>query len=64
MKQSVYLSAPILREIRAEAKRLDRSIAWVVKHAWKISRAKIKESKGASKESEREGIQTSPRESC
>ncbi len=37
----VYIPASMLEELRAEAKRLDRSMAWVVKRAWLMSRASI-----------------------
>jgi uncharacterized small protein (TIGR04563 family) len=33
-KQSLYFTAEMLREIEAQARRLDRSMSWVVKYAW------------------------------
>lgn len=41
-KQSLYFSEPMLKEIKDEAARLDRSISWVVQRAWKLARAEIK----------------------
>jgi uncharacterized small protein (TIGR04563 family) len=38
-KQSLYFPEEMLREIEHEAQRLDRSLSWVVQHAWKLSRA-------------------------
>lgn len=40
-KLSVYLPPVVLREIRAEAQRLGRSISWVVKRAWKLAREEV-----------------------
>lgn len=41
-KQSLYFPSDILQEIRDEAKRLDRSLSWVVQRAWKVARAEIR----------------------
>lgn len=38
-KQSLYFPEEMLREIEHEAQRLDRSLSWVVQHAWKVARA-------------------------
>jgi uncharacterized small protein (TIGR04563 family) len=40
-KQSLYFPEDMLREIEAEAQRLDRSLSWVVQHAWKLARAQM-----------------------
>jgi uncharacterized small protein (TIGR04563 family) len=40
-KHSLYFPAYILAEIGAEAVRLDRSLSWLVQHAWKRARAEI-----------------------
>jgi uncharacterized small protein (TIGR04563 family) len=40
-KHSIYFPAHILAEIGAEAVRLDRSLSWMVQHAWKRARAEI-----------------------
>jgi len=40
-KQSLYFCDAIIREIEAEARRLDRSLSWVVQQAWIRSRAEI-----------------------
>jgi uncharacterized small protein (TIGR04563 family) len=34
-KQSLYFPEEMLREIADEARRLDRSLSWVVQRAWK-----------------------------
>ena len=41
-KQSLYFPGEMLKEIQQEAKRLDRSLSWVVAYAWKVARGKIK----------------------
>ncbi len=40
-KQSLYFPDEMLREIETEAQRLDRSLSWVVQHAWKLARAQL-----------------------
>jgi uncharacterized small protein (TIGR04563 family) len=40
-KHSIYFPAHILAEIGAEATRLDRSLSWMVQHAWKRARAEM-----------------------
>lgn len=42
-KQSLYFPEDMLKEIQAEAARLDRSLSWIVQQGWKISRNKLKE---------------------
>jgi len=44
-KQSLYFPAEMLEEIAAEARRLDRSMSWVVQRAWKLARRAIAKSK-------------------
>jgi uncharacterized small protein (TIGR04563 family) len=44
-KQSFYFPAEMLEEIAAEARRLDRSMSWIVQRAWKLARRAIAESK-------------------
>jgi uncharacterized small protein (TIGR04563 family) len=41
-KQSLYFPDKQLEEIGAEARRLDRSLSWVVQRAWKIAKAEIR----------------------
>lgn len=41
-KQSLYFPEDMLAEIQAEAQRLDRSLSWVVQHAWKTARSQLK----------------------
>jgi uncharacterized small protein (TIGR04563 family) len=40
-KQTFYFPAEMLDEIAAEARRLDRSLSWVVQRAWRIARRAI-----------------------
>jgi uncharacterized small protein (TIGR04563 family) len=40
-RHSIYFPQHILAEIGAEALRLDRSLSWMVQHAWKMARAEI-----------------------
>jgi uncharacterized small protein (TIGR04563 family) len=40
-KQSLYFPEEMLREIQDEAARQDRSLSWVVQHAWRAARAQI-----------------------
>ena len=40
-KQSLYFPEDMLREIMAEANRLDRSLSWTVQQAWRVARAKV-----------------------
>lgn len=40
-KQSIYLPREMLAEIVREAKRLDRSLSWVVQAAWRAGRREI-----------------------
>jgi uncharacterized small protein (TIGR04563 family) len=44
-KQSLYFPAEMLDEIAGEARRLDRSMSWVVQRAWKLARRAIAELK-------------------
>lgn len=45
-KQSLYFPEYVLKEIQEEAKRLDRSLSWVVQRAWKVARQTIKKMPG------------------
>jgi len=40
-KQSLYFTQETLREIQEEAIRQDRSLSWVVQHAWKLARERL-----------------------
>jgi uncharacterized small protein (TIGR04563 family) len=40
-KHSIYFPAHLLAEIGAEAVRLDRSLSWMVQHAWRRARLEI-----------------------
>jgi uncharacterized small protein (TIGR04563 family) len=42
-KQSFYFTAEALSEIQAEAKRLNRSLSFVIQRAWKLARGSIRE---------------------
>jgi uncharacterized small protein (TIGR04563 family) len=37
-KQSLYFPEAMLDEMKAEAKRIDRTLSWVVQKAWKLAR--------------------------
>jgi len=41
-KQSLYFPESMLKEIMAEAARLDRSLSWVMQRAWQIARKEIR----------------------
>jgi uncharacterized small protein (TIGR04563 family) len=41
-KQSLYFPEEMLAEIQHEAKRLDRSLSWIVQQGWKIARERMK----------------------
>lgn len=41
-KQSLYFPEMMLEDIKAEAKRLNRSLSWVVQRAWKVARREMK----------------------
>lgn len=36
--KKIYLSAAVFEEVDAEARRLERSRAWIIREAWKIAR--------------------------
>jgi uncharacterized small protein (TIGR04563 family) len=40
-KQSLYFPEEMLREIQEEATRQDRSLSWIVQHAWAAAREQI-----------------------
>jgi uncharacterized small protein (TIGR04563 family) len=42
VKQSLYFPDDVLRDIMAEAVRLDRSLSWMVQHAWRIAREEVR----------------------
>ena len=41
MKRSVYFSAAVLGEIRAEARRQGRSLSALVQEAWRLARQRL-----------------------
>lgn len=41
-KQSLYFPEDMLKEIIAEAARLDRSLSWVMQRAWQIARKDLR----------------------
>ncbi len=43
VRQSFYIPEDMLKEIKEEARRLERSTAWVVVRAWILARDQIKE---------------------
>ena len=40
-KQSLYFPEEMLRQIQAEALRQDRSMSWIVQHAWRVAREEV-----------------------
>lgn len=40
-KQSLYFPEQMLKEIKEEANRQDRSLSWIVQQAWRIARTEI-----------------------
>ncbi len=40
-KHSVYLPVHVLAGVGAEANRLDRSLSWMIQHAWRLAREEI-----------------------
>ncbi|MEN9581159.1 MAG: hypothetical protein RJA70_4168 [Pseudomonadota bacterium] len=42
-KQSLYFPFDMLEEMQEEAKRLDRSLSWVVQRAWATARAEVRQ---------------------
>ncbi|MHB8418631.1 MAG: TIGR04563 family protein [Myxococcales bacterium] len=40
-KQSLYFPEDMLKEIQEEANRLDRSLSWMVQHAWRLARQEL-----------------------
>ncbi len=40
-KQSLYFPDDMLKEIQEEANRLDRSLSWMVQHAWRLARQEL-----------------------
>lgn len=41
-KQSLYFSSMMLREIKEEAARMDRSLSWTIQRAWEVAREQIR----------------------
>ncbi len=41
-KQSLYFPEKMLKEIAAEAARLDRSLSWIMQRAWQIARKDLR----------------------
>jgi uncharacterized small protein (TIGR04563 family) len=42
-KQGIYLPDGLLEELRAEAARTDRPVAWLLQQAWRVARKNIAE---------------------
>ncbi len=42
-KQSLYFPFEMLEEIQLEAKRLDRSLSWIVQRAWVVARSEVRQ---------------------
>ena len=41
-RQALYFPSDMLGELQHEAKRLDRSISWLIQQAWKLARTEMK----------------------
>jgi len=41
-KQSLYFPEQMLQDIQEQAVRLDRSLSWIVQHAWQVARKELK----------------------
>jgi uncharacterized small protein (TIGR04563 family) len=41
-KQSLYFPDEMLREIKSESIRQDRSLSWIVQQAWRLARAEVR----------------------
>jgi uncharacterized small protein (TIGR04563 family) len=41
-KQSLYFSEQMLQEMQEEAVRQDRSLSWIVQHAWRLARDRMR----------------------
>lgn len=50
-KQSLYFPMDMLVEIRDEAKRLDRSLSWVIQRAWTVAKDEIQQMPGSDSQS-------------
>jgi uncharacterized small protein (TIGR04563 family) len=51
-QQSINFDPETRAEIVREAKRLDRSITWLLRRAWQLARAQMQEMPGAPKETD------------
>ncbi|WP_242336729.1 MULTISPECIES: TIGR04563 family protein [Anaeromyxobacter] len=40
-KQSLYFPEEMLQQMQEEAIRQDRSLSWIVQHAWRLARERI-----------------------
>ena len=40
-KQSLYFPEAMLEELKLEARRMDRSLSWVVQKAWTLARQRV-----------------------
>ena len=44
-RTSLLMPVEVVEEMRAEAKRLDRSVSWVNQYAWRVAKGQVKDSK-------------------
>lgn len=42
MRRSIYIDADTWRQLESEAKRLDRSVSWLLMRAWLIARDRVR----------------------
>jgi uncharacterized small protein (TIGR04563 family) len=41
MKQNLYISPQLMEEIKREAKRVDRSVSWLIRYAWEKAKQQL-----------------------
>lgn len=46
-RQCLYIQVDLLKEIRTEAERLDRSLSWIMQRAWRVARKDLASMPGA-----------------
>lgn len=55
-KQSIYIPLDMLRDMREEATRQQRSLSWIVQRCWRMGRADMRKMPSAGFVSPAEGI--------
>jgi uncharacterized small protein (TIGR04563 family) len=54
-KMSLYIPGEVLADIRAEARRQQRSVSWLIRHAWRLARKSMDALPGAQEWDTEEG---------